>query len=304
MPQTRRLVPLLLLGLLAASDAEAQKDSPAAQAFAEGMGLYKQANYEGALDAFNRSYRLHPHFLTQCNIARCHERSSDMVRAAEHYRRCLEEGGAASSKGAQIKQAMQVVLSQVARITVRSPGASPAQVFVDGAPVGTTPHEGLLNAGPHEIEVRRPNAPAERTTIQAKIGEVRELVLRTAGTVTQPEPREVGDGDGREQQPKRPTPRRRLRQGWFWAAAAATVVLAIAGTALGIKTLQANGDYEKTPTEDGYNKVIDLRLYTNICWGLTAGAAGAATTLFFFTDFGGTREEGRQAVVVGLQGQF
>ena len=151
--------------------AQKRKSNPAAAAFDEGQRQYKKSNYEAAIKAFNRSFKLHPHFLTLCNLARCYERLSDMVKASQHYKRCLEKGGAEASQAAAIKEAYTNVTSQLAKIMIQSPGSTPAEAFVDGTPVGKTPIEVPLNPGTHEVEVRRPGAPPERTTIDANIGE-------------------------------------------------------------------------------------------------------------------------------------
>lgn len=293
---------VIVLSLALARPAVGEQKGPAAKAFAKGMELYRKADYEAAIEAFNHSYQLHPHFLTLCNIARAYERWSDMVRAAQHYRRCLKEGGERSPKAGEIQSALQAVESQVGSLTVESPGTPPAEAFVDGAPIGNTPAKTLVNPGPHTIEVRRPNARPQKSTVQVEIGEHRTVVLQTVPSSPQP------PAGGQPVVPEQPRPTRRergLSTTWFWSALGLTAALAVTATALGIKTLVANSDYEDKPTEDGYNQVIDYKLYTNIFWGLTAGAAGATTLLFFYTDFrAGERNSDEQAFVIGVQGRF
>ena len=296
------LVCLTIMLLPTRAAAVPKKNSTAATAFAEGMKHYRQTNYLKAIDAFDRSYALHPHFLTQCNIARCHERLSDMVRAARHYRRCLKEGGESSGTAQEMQKALKSVEGQMATVTIESPGTPPAEVFVDGAPVGKTPLQIELNPGPHEIEVRRPNARPEQTTVQLDIGERRTVVLHTASTAVPPTGGTLPQGDDR------PGPRKTgLSPVWFWSAAGLTAALALTTTVLGIMTLQSNSAYEDDPTEDRYNRVLDLRLGTNVCIGLTAAAAAGTTFVFLYTDFRSgkeTRDDRGRAFVIGVQGRF
>ncbi|MFH1131450.1 MAG: hypothetical protein V1754_08950, partial [Pseudomonadota bacterium] len=58
-----------------------ENEKEAAKAFALGSRLFEEQKYAGAIEAFQRAYDLKPHFLVQCNIARCHEFSKDMVKA-------------------------------------------------------------------------------------------------------------------------------------------------------------------------------------------------------------------------------
>jgi hypothetical protein len=294
------ILALLLAAFLTGGTATAQK-KPAATAFAEGQRQYKKSNYEAAIKAFNRSFKLHPHFLTLCNLARCYERLSDMVQASQHYRRCLEEGGANAPQSAAIREAFKNVTSQLAVITIESPGTVPAEAFVDGKPVGKTPVEVPMNPGTHEIEVRRPGARPERTIIEAQIGATRTVSLQTAAQQS------GSSTDAKTGADTGTNKTKGLSPVWFWTGVGITAGLAITGTILGILTLGANTDYEDDPTEEGYNRVIDRKLVTNVVWGLTAGFAVGTATVFFFTDLRGpSAEDGEdnRAYLFGIQGTF
>jgi hypothetical protein len=299
------LIGLLCLGL--STPVAAQSKSEAAEAFAAGAKLYKEANYMGAIAAFERAYRLHPHFLISCNIARCHERRSDMVKAAEFYTRCLKEGGDKSRKAAKIRKALQSVESQIAWVTITSRHRT-GKAFVNGKPVGQTPVTVPLNSGTFRLEVRRELATPARMTIEAGIGEKRTVVLIPKAIVTRRTTKTGEDdvlGDDDEE-------REGLSQVWFWTTAAAALGFAIAGTVMGVQTLDANNSYNDDPLEETYNKVIDRRLATNVLWGLAIGAAAASTVLFFYTDFSrsSSRKTDKQSsagpstFVFGVRGRF
>jgi hypothetical protein len=285
----------------------AQSKSKAAEAFAAGAKLYKEANYLGAITAFERAYRLHPHFLISCNIARCHERRSDMVKAAEFYTRCLKEGGDRSSKAAKIRKALHSVESQIAWVTITSRHKT-GNAFVNGSPVGQTPVTVPLNPGTFHLEVRRKQATPARMTIEAGIGEKRTVVLIPKPIMIQ---RTTETEEKEDDLLEDDDEKKGLSQVWFWTTAAAALGFAIAGTVMGVQTLDANNSYNEDPTEEVYNKVIDRRLATNVLWGLAVGAAAASTVIFFYTDFSRStrhKTDKQSAVpstfVLGVRGRF
>jgi hypothetical protein len=312
--------------LLAASPAAAQRKGPAAKAFARGESLYEQTDYVGAIKAFKRAHRLHPHYLITCNIARCYERLSDMVEAAQHYRRCLAEGGGASRQARAIRKAMRSVEAQIARITITSPDRT-ATIYIDGKEVGGTPLRIPLNPGPHQMKARRKGTKTTMMTIEADIGEKRTIRLepaRSGGTAGRDPPQkdptkeEEQDQDQDQDQDQeavgggagagRDDGKRGIHQAWFWTLAAVTFALTFVTAVAGVMTLQANDDYNADPTEEGYDKVLHRKLLTNIFLGATLGAAATSAMLFFYTDFSGSRSDaadlasrgGQAAVTLGL----
>lgn len=309
-----RSIVLVVLSLLIAAPTQAKRKGEAARAYDKGERLYKETDYEGAIKAFKRSHSLHPHYLITCNIARCHERLSDMVKAAESYRRCLSEGGGASDQAAAIRKAMEAVETQIAWIRITTSGGH-GTAYVDGERLGATPRRVALNPGTHRIEVRRRGAQPAVETIEADIGEKRTVELTPkAATATKVDPTQEeesgegdGDGDGDEQTGggNGEDDPRGLSQVWFWSATAVTVGLAIVATVFGVQTLEANDAYIEDPTEAAYNDVIDKRLLTNVFLGLALGAAATSTVLFFYTDFSGGKQSAdlggpRRGMTLGL----
>jgi hypothetical protein len=267
----------------------------AEQAFAKGTELFKKRDYLGAIESFEEAYRLRPHFMVQCNIARCHEWSGGYVEAGEHYRRCLNEGARGTKEGERIETALKEAEGRITYLKVQSPGAG-GTIYVDGRSAGPTPRIVPIDPGTRVVEVRRANATPATVTIKTHGGEHRTLTLAPVDLAQQrPEPA------------TRPVhKRKRLRPVWFWVTAATTVALAVAATGLGIATLKARDSFEEHPTEDDYQKAVDLRLATNVMWGLTAAAAGASTALFFYTDFKRAKHKDQDETVVslGVGGRF
>ncbi len=98
---------LLLLHVLLVGAARGQDRKTEARALSDkGSALVERGDYAGALRAFNRAYALVPHYLTQCNIARCHELRGEHALAARHYRRCLDEGGRGTAAEAPARRGL------------------------------------------------------------------------------------------------------------------------------------------------------------------------------------------------------
>ncbi|MBW2532653.1 MAG: PEGA domain-containing protein [Deltaproteobacteria bacterium] len=304
-----RLTLLLLICVsLTAADADARRrpktPDPAARAFARGTRLFKQMDYQGAVEAFGRSYKLAPHFLTLCNMARCHARMNDMVKAAETYRRCLQDGGGESKMSERLANDLAKVEARITSLRVTSAGQG-GTVHVNGRAVGQTPQTIPLNPGSHVIEVRRDGAKPASATVQARGGQ--STLELTPVDLAPPTPPAVPVLVEPEPEPKpEPEPRSGLSSTWFWVGAGTTVALAAASTVMSVLTLKASQDFDDGPTWDGYNKVIDYRLVTNILWGATAAVGGTTTVLFFFTDFGGKASDDDEAASlgIGIRGRF
>ncbi len=117
---------LLLCRPVAAQPSDA--DKAAAKIYArEGNRLFEEGKYREAIDSFSKAYGIRPHFLVQCNIARCHELLGELARAAEHYRRCLNEGGEKTDVGPQAKKALaEVEKTLAARQAASQPASKPA----------------------------------------------------------------------------------------------------------------------------------------------------------------------------------
>jgi hypothetical protein len=105
---------LFLCLALTAAPAEAQT-SKARAAAARGNRLFEQGKYSEAIVAFEEAYDIKPHYLMQCNIARCHEMTGNHAAAARHYRRCLDEGGDRAPIAGEARRALAEAERKAAR---------------------------------------------------------------------------------------------------------------------------------------------------------------------------------------------
>lgn len=305
---TLLLVPSLTLGAPSAK-------KRAAQSFKKGKKLFEERDYVGALDAFEQTYALHKHHVVLCNIARCHERLSNMIKAAEYFDRCLKAGAGKKPKlAARVQGALRLVRGRIGHARVTSKGKG-GMVYVDGEQEGPAPREVALNPGRRIIEVRREGARAARAEFYVRGGERRSIelvpvdlarpVVATVPVVVTSRPLLP---------PKEPPPVQRRRkpvsQLWFWATVAVTAGAAAAAVVFSVQARAGESDFKAKPTRAGYDDARQKQLLANIFWGVTGAAGAGATVLFFFTDFGGASEQrsaGRRApmtVGVALRGAF
>jgi hypothetical protein len=304
--------------MLPAPAAEAGKR--AARSFAQARRLFEARRYVRAAAAFEEAYRLRPHFLVLCSIARCHENMSNMVQAVRYYKRCLAGGASKTKLGPRIRASLASVERQVSwiQVTTPDPGGAVAigddeldhiitsggTVYIDGKKAGPAPGRYAVNPGRHIVEVRRAGARAASHTLTTLGGEDRTITLAPLEATGEPVP-EVLTTTIRER-PR--TARRGLNQAWFWVATAATVALAATTAVLGAQTLDKRSSYESRPTKEGLDDFTRHRTLTNVFGAATAVAGGSGILLYFFTNFRGGEEPGStprvSSIGVNLQGRF
>jgi hypothetical protein len=128
----------------------------ARQLYQQGRQLFDRDQPEQALETLGRSYALFPHWATSNGMALCQEKLGRPREALDLYERALAEGGEGlpADQRSQIEGRVGTLRRSLglARVTVVSDPAG-AQVFVDGAPMGTTPFSGNVGAGARTIGV-------------------------------------------------------------------------------------------------------------------------------------------------------
>jgi len=273
--------------------------TPAKLAFGEGVRLFNEEDFVGATAAFERAYKLRPHYYVQCNIARSYEQRAEAIKAARHYRRCLDEGAKQSASAAEVRASLRRMERQIAWILVRSPRRA-GELVVDGRRRGATPGRVAVNPGAHVVEVRWRGASSVSRSVSLRGGERRRLVLNPTGAVSS-----RVTPSSLVKRMKRPPRRRGISQWWFWSGVVVTAALTATAIAQSVETLRRAETYQESPDPHNYDRAKQTRLLANIFWGGAIAAAGTTTTLFFFTDFNTRQRERRVAVYgLGLRGSF
>lgn len=259
----------------------------AAEAFAKGTSLFKKRDFVGAVDEFERAYKLRRHYAVLCSIARCYENLNKVIEATEYYRRCLVEGAEESPAAKRIMLSLKEVEGRITWIDVSSPGDG-GNIYLDGLDQGTAPRRIPLNPGTHVIEVRRSGAKAASITIETRGAEQRRVTLVPIPYSIN-DPRTSSSSSITRQsvtESARNHHQKLLPSYWFWSTVALAAASVGAASALGVMTLRKRTAYEDNPTQEGYDRFTNFRLMTNVFWALSAVGVGSAATLYFYTDFG------------------
>jgi hypothetical protein len=162
---------LSLSGTTAWSAAPAPKTTPASQEAAvryqRGIALYKDGDYAAALAEFRAAYRALPSWEVLYNIGLCERRLykyGDSVKNLESY---LSQGGARVPKDRRdaVAKELSEIRALTAVVTIVVPG-DPADVTIDGEPVGSSPFKEPFLLGPGKKifkATREGQMPAERS---------------------------------------------------------------------------------------------------------------------------------------------
>jgi hypothetical protein len=314
----RLLLVSLVFAATATTAAAAAADTPAKRAFGEGVRLFNAEDFVGATAAFERAYKLRPHHHVQCNITRCYEQRANVIKAARHYRRCLDEGAKRSASAAEVQASLLRMERQIAWLLVHSPKRRGA-IVVDGRRCGATPRRVPVDPGVHVVEVRWRAARSASRTVSVRGGQRLRVLLQPSAAVPSrltPSPAAVRKRRALATVPTKlvpgpakrapgPAKRKGISQWWFWSGVVLTAALTATAIVQSVETMDRVEAYEARPDTGSYDRAKRTRLLANLFWGGAVAAAGAATTLFFFTDFSTGQRERRVAVYgVGLRGSF
>ncbi len=270
------------------------RQEQAAALFDQGMALFDDENWSGALAAFERAYELAPHYVVLFNVGACRKALHDYPGAVDAFESYLREGGERVSpeRRAETERVIVEARSLIATVVIVV-DRDGADIMVDGVRRGTSPlaEPILLGAGDHVVAARAEGLAPVETRLALVGGETRTVDLRFgagpavgATTTTTAGPSTEAGG---------------LSQAWFWTAVGTAGALAIAGAVTGGMTLVEESDFEDAVTRCQAGTVAacgegnaiadrydDYQLATNILLPAAGAAAVGALVLFFFTEFG------------------
>jgi hypothetical protein len=148
---------LLLLCLLAAPAVEPKEE--ARQLLDEGSALYRQGDYPGALERFERARSVYPSARIFFNLGQTLNRLGRRAAAVEAFERFLEEApDAAPERRSDAQKFLEELRPRVGRLRVTASEGS--AITVDGQAVGLAPlpRSIVLDPGAHELTARAPGA--------------------------------------------------------------------------------------------------------------------------------------------------
>lgn len=188
----------ILIAVLAASVPAHAKEPKKATAeqkeadrhFKAGVALFKEGKFKEALAEFERAYEIAPHPLVLYNIAGCHRELSNYGEAIRFYERFLKEGkGQVPATRLNTAQTeLDAILARIARITIVIQGPPYAQLFLDGAALGTmpVPMPLVLPPGEHKIVAKADGYKDAERTLRVASGDEAEISLTLSEAPKEP----------------------------------------------------------------------------------------------------------------------
>ncbi len=141
-------------------DAEATEQDPelakAMAHFAQGIALYEDGDFDGALFEFERAYASKPDYRLMYNIGVARLETNDYAGSKRAFTQYLDEGGdeIASDRRTEVRTQLQTLAARVGTLTIRCDHEG-AAVSVDGEPIGVTPlaEPLMVNLGRRSVSV-------------------------------------------------------------------------------------------------------------------------------------------------------
>lgn len=187
----RSLSILVMLALAATASADSKQR--AEKLFEDGRKYLANGEYSLACTAFEESQAVEPAIGTQLNIALCYEKWGKLAAAYTVYLEAERQAREVKDKRSTVarKQA-DAIEPKLARLRVIVPdGIDPYAIYLldeKEIEVAKLAGELVLDAGPHEIEVRVAGAPPTKNAITLEAGQRAKLELALPAKAKQPVP--------------------------------------------------------------------------------------------------------------------
>jgi tetratricopeptide (TPR) repeat protein len=289
-PVASLLAAALLLSAVLASPARAQTgDAPSEAApsgddaaaedarreagvhFTDGVELFEEGEYEGALIEFRQAYDTLPSPTVLYNIGQTYLAMRRYVEAEQAFRLYLERSGTSiSSARAEDVQARLASLERrigVLRISVNVEGA---EVLLDGASLGAAPLPDPIRVdiGEHRVSARADGYHPTQVTVMVAGREEQDVAIELVAS-SRPEPAVVVAPAAPAASSSHP-----LRIAAWTLFGGAVALSGVTGWSTA-QAFQGDQDYRAHPTEQGY---LDGRRSVNRTYGLAAGSAALGVT--------------------------
>ncbi len=307
MPSLRSTRAFALLALISANPAfaqqtkfpDAQPSEPAsdstkkdaARRFGHAIALYEDADYTLALAEFERVYELMPDYRVLYNIGQVSIQLGRYARALRTLKEYVARGDAElpPDRLQAVQADLELLAGRVATVTVLvdQPGA---QIFLDGAALGTSPlsEPSIVDVGERTLQVKLAGFTAQTQRLTLAGGDRREIqcTLERDVPAALPTPvREVAVAPA----PWRiaaPPPRTHGARTWIgWTATGALTAGALVSGALGasavgdLKVLRATGGADRAALDRGQSRAETRLLVADL---LAAAALVSGTVTLYF----------------------
>jgi tetratricopeptide (TPR) repeat protein len=259
--------------------------SPARATIERAEKLFAAGNFDAALSEFTRAYRQlegHPRqYYVLHNQALCHERMFRYDLALVLYERYLQK----APREEQDRRAVEAVVAALRGLlaTVDIESNVRAEVWVDDRQIATAPGRVLVPAGRHLVELRA--SLYEPARIELNVAARQRARMRFSL-------RKLSAYAG-------------LPRAYFWSGIGLTAAAVITGSVFGARALDARSEVrtladERRDSARERERVQDLALAADACFGAAVVLAATSTVLFFATDWAEAERPARGERAVGI----
>ncbi len=263
---------------------EKEKKEGAKKAFEEGGKKFEAGDFQGAYADFKEADELVPGAVPKYRMAESLDKAGDVAGATKAYEDFLASNPPADKQQARIdaaKSRIEALKKAPADVKVNVTPAN-ATLAVDGAAQSGNPLK--VPPGHHTISAKADGFDEGKVDVDVTAAEKKEvtLALNAAKPVEQP----IAAAEKKPEAPLKPVaPPPEKSSGSSKVPAIITLSLAgagaVVGTVFGVLALGSKSDYNKTPTQDLYDKTERNALIADMSYGvaITFGVTGLVLLL-------------------------
>ena len=252
------LVGLLLAALLAPSygfgqdeNIDAKDKAKAKKLFKEGVSYFESGKHAQALEAFQKSYKLRPHWAIRFNLGLCYKELGMYTRAKTEFLGFLEEGGSDVNEATEAEVEKELaILSQIIAVIEIDINIDESEIWMDGKMFAKSPLQDKieLDPGSHLLTISKDGYETYEEEFILSKGERKSFKISLLPTKTAPDEGEGDEKDKKKKDKKKAieeeeegteigggieTEPKGRKKAWALPVFAATLSLAVASAAVG-----------------------------------------------------------------------
>jgi tetratricopeptide (TPR) repeat protein len=271
------LTGLLLAALLSPSygfgqdeNIDAKDKAKAKKLFKEGVSYFESGKHAQALEAFQKSYKLRPHWAIRFNLGLCYKELGMYTKAKSEFLGFLEEGGSDVNQATEAEVEKELaILSQIIAVIEIDINIDGSEIWMDGKEFATSPLDDKieLDPGSHLLSISKDGYETYEEEFILSKGERKSFKISLLPTKTAPVEGEGGEKEKKKKDKKKAveeekegtkigggieTEPKGRKKAWALPVFAATLSLAVASAAAGSAMVAMA--YKKKGELDDLNK--------------------------------------------------
>ena len=281
---------LLFFALVCHASEQDQATDSARASFQEGVELFKEGSFEGALAEFKKAYQTRPSYRVLYNIAQVYFELHDYVNSYTTLKDYVEQGGSdiPAARLAQVDELNRKLERRIASVEIVC-DVNDADIRIDDISVGKSPLESpiLVNAGPRRLSAVKTGYPVsarlvtlagtERSTVRLEVALPPEP--KVDKTLAAPATPPVLTTDP-SVMPDAPAQRPHSHRKGIIISLSGAGVCALATGIFGWQMLNAKSDFDREVAKNPYDKSIaDSARSRALAYNYLTDGFGAATLI-------------------------